>query len=51
LRPFAASDGESRLKHRGDKKFGSWSGTIGKGDMDGEITGLDIDRVLVKGGV
>ncbi len=68
---FAASDGESRLKHRGDKTFydsippvlekkylktiyncHSFSGTIGKGDLDkdGEVTVLDIDWCCLKEG-
>jgi hypothetical protein len=62
---FAASDGESKLKHSGDKKFcdsippllpsaaaTTAQGTLGTGDLDGddEITVRDIDWVLRSGG-
>jgi hypothetical protein len=50
---FAASDGESSLKHRDDKKFYDAippvrSGTLDKGDLDGDdvATVLDVDAVI-----
>ncbi len=55
--PLAASDGESGLKHRGDKKFYDSiprlrSGTLDKGDLDGDdvATVLDVDAVIRQGG-
>ena len=50
---FAASDGESSLKRRGDMKFYDAippvrSGTLDKGDLDGDdvATVLDVDAVI-----